>query len=163
MKTNENILLFLLFFWICKCYSQPSLPQRSVTVTATQGISFGKFYDIGSGGDVIVDWQGYRTVTGGIVAPPSAVVRPALFDIKLCHGRNILITYSNPNFLTGSNGGSIQLNIGPTEKGENGAVFAIENNCNFITILRVGGTLNILPNTPPGNFTGNFNISFDQE
>jgi hypothetical protein len=163
MKTYENILIFLLFICIGQCYSQPNLPQRSVTVTASQGIYFGKFYDTGTGGDVIVDWQGIRTVTGGIVAPPSSIVKPAIFEIKLCQGRNITISYSNSIPLTGDNGGIIQMDIGPTQKGNNGTTFAIENNCNFITILRVGGTLHILPNTPPGKFVGSFFITFDQE
>jgi hypothetical protein len=158
-----KLLFLLLIFYPKVSYAQPQLPQRSVTVSSTQGISFGKFYDKGSGGDIIVDWQGIRTVTGGIVAPPSSVVRPALFEIKLCQGRNITISYSNSTVLTGDNGGIIQMDIGPTQKGNNGVTFAIENNCNFITILRVGGTLHILPNTPPGNFVGSFDISFEQE
>jgi hypothetical protein len=55
------------------------------------------------------------------------------------------------------------LDVGPTEKGLNGAVFAVNNNCNFITKLRVGGTLHIPENSTAGSFTGSFEISFNQQ
>ena len=55
------------------------------------------------------------------------------------------------------------MKIGPTQKGGNGAIFATENNCNFITILRVGGKLIIPPNTNAGVFTGEFEIYFEQQ
>lgn len=146
-----------------KCFSQPALPQRSITLNPTQNLFFGKFYDKGNGGSISVDWQGNRTTTGDTVAVPSSYGAPALFDIKLCQGRNVTITYVPTVILTGSNGGSFTLDVGPTEKGENGAVFATENNCNFITILRVGGTLHIPAGSPPGDLSGSFEISFDQQ
>jgi len=168
--TNSNRfyikLLFsitILFLYTGVSFAQPGLPDRSLTVSATQPIYFGKFYDLGTGGTVSVDWQGIRTTTGGIIAVPSSVARPALFEIKLCQGRNVTITFAPTTTLTGSNGGSFVLDIGPTEKGVNGALFAIENNCNFITILRVGGTLHIPGNSPPGSYTGSFDVSFDQQ
>jgi hypothetical protein len=65
--------------------------------------------------------------------------------------------------LYGSGGGSITLDVGPTEKGGNGAIFATEKNCNFITVLRVGGTLHIPVNTTTGDYTGNFEVSFEQQ
>lgn len=153
----------ILFLYTGVSFAQPGLPDRSLTVSATQPIYFGKFYDLGTGGTVSVDWQGIRTTTGGIIAVPSSVARPALFEIKLCQGRNVTITFAPTTTLTGSNGGSFVLDIGPTEKGVNGALFAIENNCNFITILRVGGTLHIPGNSPPGSYTGSFDVSFDQQ
>jgi len=159
----KEILFLMLFFYSGFLFAQPLLPQRTLTVAATQGLYFGKFYDLGTGGTVSVDWQGIRNTTGGIIATPSSIARPALFEIKLCQGRNVTITYAATTTLTGSNGGSFQMNIGPTEKGVNGAVFPIENNCNFITILRVGGTLHVPGNSPPGFYSGSFEISFDQQ
>ena len=145
-------------------YGQPALPQRSITIYASQGIDFGLFYDQdGSGGSISLDWQGNRTVSGSIHTLPSFPGRPALFEIKLCQGRAITISYSPEAILTGTNGDEIIMKIGPTQKGSNGAVFATENNCNFITILRVGGTLIIPPNTEPDIFSGEFEISFDQQ
>lgn len=162
-NSNKKILFIVLFFYSGFYFAQPLLPERTLTVGVTQGLYFGKFYDLGTGGTVSVDWQGIRNTTGGIIATPSSVVRPAIFEIKLCQGRNVTITYAPTTTLTGSNGGVFQLDLGPTEKGGSGAIFPIENNCNFITILRVGGTLHIPGNSPPGFYTGSFEISFDQQ
>ena len=159
-------LLFLVAIFYTKSTSgqPPVLPQRAITVYASQSLDFGLFYDIdGSGGSISIDSQGNRTVTGTINTLPSYPGTPALFEIKLCQGRAITISYQPESILTAANGDEIILEIGPTQKGGNGAVFATENNCNFITILRVGGTLIIPPNTNTGVFTGEFEISFDQQ
>ena len=162
-KYYIKLITTLLVLYAQFCWAQPSLPQRSITLNPTQELFFGKFYDRGNGGSISVDWQGNRTTSGDTVAVPSSFGTPALFDIKLCQGRTVTITYQPTVTLEGSNGGSFNLDIGPTEKGENGATFATENNCNFITILRVGGTLHIPAGSPPGDITGTFEISFDQQ
>tara|TARA_B100000795_G_scaffold101721_1_gene74894 strand:+ start:542 stop:1054 length:513 start_codon:yes stop_codon:yes gene_type:complete len=165
-KHEIHITLLFLFtlFYTEVTYTQPVLPQRAITIYASQSVDFGLFYDRdGSGGTISVDPQGSRTFTGGINTLPSYPGRPALFEVKLCQGRNVTITYPPTTILTGTNADQIVMQIGPTEKGGNGAVFATENNCNFITILRVGATLIIPPNTKTGVFAGNFEISFDQQ
>jgi hypothetical protein len=157
-------LLIIIIFYSFSGYAQPVLPQRAITLRATQELNFGKFYDEGSGGSITVDWQGVRSSTGGIYGTISSLVSPALFEVKLCQGRVITISYPQTTTLTGMRtGGSIILNIGPTEKGGNGAIFATDQNCDFITILRVGGTLIIPPNTPVDDYQGSFEISFDQQ
>jgi hypothetical protein len=172
MKLNLNIIYFkwlfimgVFFIHINVVSAQPSLPQRSITVQATQAIHFGTFsLTSGVGGTVTVGWNGIRSSTGDVFLSPIAPIhQPAIFEIKLCQGRTVRITYAPTTILTGSNGGSFIMTIGPTEKGDNNAVFPIDNNCNFITILRVGGTLTIPGNSPAGIYTGNFEISFDQE
>lgn len=155
--------IIVLFLYTGISFAQPSIPSRAFTVSAKQPIYFGKFYNIGGGGTISVDWQGIRSTTGGIVAIPSSVARPALFEVKLCQGRNVTITFTPTTILKGSNGGSFVLDVGPTEKGGNGATFSVENNCNFITILRVGGTLHIPESLPAGSFIGSFEISFNQQ
>jgi len=159
----KNIFTISMLLIVVVGYAQPVLPQRSLTIAATQHLDFGKFYDSGSGGTISVSWQGVRTTTGGIVGPASSIVSPALIELKLCQGRSITITYPPTATLYGSRGGSVTLDVGPTEKGGNGAIFPTEKNCNFITVLRVGGTLHIPTNTITGNYTGNFEISFDQQ
>jgi hypothetical protein len=172
-KSDINIsllkLLFLttiLIFDVCISYSQPNLPQRSMTVSATQAIHFGSFFCISNlQGTVTVGYDGSRTSTGGVtllsMAPTS---QPAIFDIKLCPGRNVIITYDAKTELIGSNGGpTLTLEIGPTEKGISGSSFTTNSDCNFITQMRMGGKLNIPYNATPGTFTGSFDIIFNQE
>jgi hypothetical protein len=161
------ILAQLLFAIVA--YTQPVLPPRTITVNSTQALHFGSFclQNIGSsGGTVTVDWQGTRTSTGEVILLETApAYQAAIFEINLCQGRNIVITYSATTTLTGSNGGSLTLNIGPTEKGASGTAFQVNTDCNFITQLRVGGTLTVGSNAanPGGNYTGSFSITFNQQ
>jgi Domain of unknown function (DUF4402) len=162
-------LLFLVIvfcFYANISYSQPPPPpQRTLTVTATQSLHFGTLCCTGgAGGTVTVGWNGSRSSTGNILLlaiPPTA--QPAIFEVKLCQGRTVTITFDATTTLTGSNGGSLTLDIGPTEKGITGSNFSTNSDCNFITPLRVGGTLHIPGNVIPGTYTGSFAITFVQQ
>lgn len=143
-------------------YAQPDLPQRVITVQATQTIDFGTFY-AASSGTITVNWDGSSSTTGGVVSLSSSTQTPSIFEIKLCQGRNVTISYDPTITMTGSNGGSLVLDVGPTEKGVSGSTFEVNNDCNFITILRVGGTLNVPFGSIPGVYTGIFTMTFTQE
>jgi hypothetical protein len=170
VKLNRWVLK-LLFLTVAACalvdstYAQPVLPQRVITVSATQSIHFGTFCLTGaSGGTVSVGYNGSRNSTGDIyLSPLSPLAQPAIFEIKLCQGRNVTITFDPTTILTGSNGGSFILDIGPTEKGVSGSEFPVNNDCNFITTIRVGGTLHIPGGAPQGTYSGSFEITFEQE
>jgi hypothetical protein len=167
----NRYFLKLLFFaailiaFVNISYAQPELPQRSLTVTATQAIHFGTFCITGgAGGTVTVGFDGSRISTGDVLLLSMApTAQPSIFEIKLCQGRNVIITFSATTTLTGSNGGSLTLDIGPTEKGISGASFTTNSDCNFITPLRVGGTLHVPGTAIPGTYTGDFEITFNQE
>ena len=75
----------------------------------------------------------------------------------------VSINFDASTILSGSNGGFLRLDIGPTEKGPNGASFATNNDCNFITPMRVDGTLHIPDAAIQGLYTGSFAITFNQE
>lgn len=161
-------VLFLIlagFFCVSFSFAQPALPQRTLTVTPTQSIHFGTFCVTGgAGGTVTVGYEGGRTSTGNIILLPIApIAQPAVFEIKLCQGRNVSITFSASTTLTGSNGGSLILDIGPTEKGLTNAMFTTNRDCDFITPLRVGGTLHIPGTALSGTYSGSFFMTFNQE
>lgn len=159
------MLTTVYFFYIGIAIAQPPLPNRNITITATQPLHFGTFSLAGTaGGTVSVGYNGARSSTGGVYLSALApTAQPAIFDIKLCQGRNVTITFSPTTILTGSNGGTFTLDIGPTEKGVSGSQFAVDNNCDFITTLRVGGTLHIPGNSPAGTYSGSFEIIFEQQ
>jgi hypothetical protein len=159
----KKILFLTVVLFYNAIYAQPVLPQRKITLEATQELSFGRFHTRANGGTISVSWQGIISTTGDVFAMPRSEGMPAIYAVKLCQGRNIKITYPQTSELTNSNGDKLRLDIGPTEKGASGAVFASEQNCNFITILRVGATLHIPPNTTIGDYTGGFSVSFDQQ
>jgi hypothetical protein len=163
---NRNFLrlLFLtsaLIFCLSASYAQPGLPQRTITAQPTQAIDFGAFYVI-SAGTISVDWQGIVSTTGGVVSLSGTSARPAIFDIKLCQGRNVIITY-DPTTTISNGAPSLTLNIGPTEKGPSGSRFPVTSDCSFITTLRVGGTLDVPGGSPAGIYNGSFSMTFTQE
>jgi hypothetical protein len=163
----NKILLLIAIQCFCGGFSfaQPVLPPRTLTVTATQAIHFGTFCVKGwPGGTVVLGYDGSRTYTGNIVLLPlSPTAHPAIFEIKLCQGRNINISFAPTTTLSGSNGGTLTLDIGPTEQGNNGASFTANSDCDFVTPLRVGGTLHLPPITIHGTYSGSFSITFIQE
>ena len=158
-------LTTVLFLYVCFSSAQPVLPQRTITVTPTQGIHFGTFCLTGSsGGTITLGYDGSRNKTGDIALFMKApTAHPAIFEIKLCEGRNVIINFDVTTILTGSNGGTLTLNLGPTEKGINGASFLTNSDCNFITPLRMGGTLLVPGTAIPGTYTGSFAITFNQQ
>jgi hypothetical protein len=166
-KRFIKLIFFITVLIVCinTLYAQPDLPQRSLTVTSTQAIHFGTLCVTGaSGGTVTVGYDGSRISTGDVLLlsmAPSA--QPAIFEIMLCQGRNVIITYSATTTLTGSNGGSLTIDNGPTEQGISGSSFTTNSDCNFITPLRMGGTLHIPGTAIPGTYTGSFEITFNQE
>ncbi len=170
LNINKYILTILFYTMVFYCflsslYAQPNLPQRTITVTPIQAIHFGTFCLTGSsGGTVSVGYDGSRTSTGDVMLLSiSPSYQPAIFEIKLCQGREVRINFEATTTLSGSNGGSITLDIGPTEKGGNDVVFPTISDCNFITRLRVGGTLHIPSTATPGTYSGIVEITFNQE
>jgi hypothetical protein len=163
---NKLLFLTVVLLMCAKVsFSQPVLPQRTLTVTATQALHFGTFCVKGwPGGSVRVGYDGTRTSSGNIALLAMApYAQPAIFEIKLCEGRNVIVTFSPTTTLNGSNGGTLTLDVGPTEKGINGASFNTNGDCDYITPLRVGGTLHMPGSTIPGIYTGSFDITFNQE
>ena len=158
-------IISLLLFSICNSFAQPELPKRALAVRATQSIHFGAFCVTGpGGGTVTVGYDGSRSSIGDIVLlSVFPMAQPAIFEIRLCHSQNISINYETPNVNLTGVGGSLSLNIGPTDKGGNGARFTASTDCNSFTQLRVGGTLTITGAALPGNYSGYFAINFIQE
>jgi hypothetical protein len=161
-------LLFSILFCFCSLttFSQPVLPQRLITAYATQGIHFGTFCLTGAaGGTVTVTWDNVRTCDGNItLLSRTPTHQPAIFAIKLCEGRNVILTFDTTTFLEGSNGGeNLTLNLGPSEKGISGSSFTTNSDCNFTTPLRMGGTLEVPGSAVPGTYTGSFAITFIQQ
>ncbi|MEI6679117.1 MAG: DUF4402 domain-containing protein [Mariniphaga sp.] len=154
---------------LCCCvgfsFAQPVLPQRTITIYAAQGIHFGTFCLTGSaGGTVIVGWDGSRSSTGSIgLLNITPTAHPAIFEIKLCEGRTVNIDFQDEITLSDGNTGTLTLNLGPTEKGVNHSTFFTNSDCNFVTPLRVGGTLHIPGNAIPGTYSGSFSITFNQQ
>ncbi len=155
----------ILFLWYSYSFAQPQLPQRTLSVTPTQGINFGTLIITGiSGGTVTVDYTGSRTSSGSIALLsmfPSA--QCAIFEIKICQGRNVTISFSPSMILTGPDGDQLTLDLGPTDRGPNGISFMSNVDCNFVNVLRMGGTLHVPGTAQDGTYSGSFDLTLNQE
>ena len=171
-KTSLKLpLIVVVGFFMASIYAQPALPPRGISVQATQALHFGTFALTGGGDGIIsIGTDGYRNAIQNVyLSELSPTAQPGIFEIKLCQGRNVTINYDPTTPLTRIGGGTMTLNIGPAKREgintilQNGDNFSIVSNCNFITILRVGGTLYIPSNSLTGIYTGSFEITFNQE
>ncbi len=137
----------------------PFPPPNQIQVFPVQGLSFGDFYPSGSGGTITVDFNGIRSSSGVTLA--GGVYYAAVFEVALIPGRLVSISLGPNVLLTGSNGGSMTLNIGPADKGNS---FVTSGGHPFRNPVYIGGTLNVgnaLTN-PPGSYSGEFFVTFNQ-
>ena len=165
-RINKLLLLIVVScLFVIHTSAQPKDKQQSLMVTAVQYIHFGTFYLVGSsGGTITVGYDGTRTSTGGVILLANApIAQPAIFEIKSCKVNKIVLSFNPRTTLTSSNGGKLTLDIGPTNRGINGSGFSIKNDCDLITPLRIGGTLHIPGNAPPGVYWGNFDFTCKKE
>lgn len=148
--------------------SVPGLPQRTATVMATQAMHFGDITIVSgsSGGTVTIDQNGMRSATGNVILLNLGnFPRQAIFEFKLCPGRLVSINFPPFINLTGQNGGTIRLDLGPTNYGPSGSTFISNKGCDDIHLIHVGGTIEVnnISANPGGLYTGSFNITFIQE
>lgn len=141
------------------------LPPRpiSVTVNMSQNLSFGAFCHGSAGGSVIVYSDGSRSATGDVILLFLGYnVSTALFDVVANAGTIISIQNGPDATLTGSNGGLMTLKIGDANLV---SPFVITVNPPAITQVMIGGTLIVgnSINNPPGNYSGTFDVIFNQE
>ena len=163
MKTRN--LLYLTFGLVWIVAAQNSLiaqekPPRPMSVSALQGLNFGVFSP-GTGGTVTIDTWGVRTVSPGIISIGSISYCPAVFEIDAEPGTLVRWMGTENNVLTNGSGGSMTLSI---PSSSNSAVSTVRSYGTLDRIrISIGGTLTVGATTPPGNYTGEFFISFYQE
>lgn len=154
-----SVLFFSLVF---VSYGQEE-PPRPMKVFTYQHLSFGAFINANSGGTVTIGADGSRSVTGDIIPVFQGMqYHPAIFEVEANPG--VLITaLAGPQVnLSGSNGGSLVLTIGsmlPLSP------FVNTTERPFTTQIMVGGTLQVGTTlaSPPGEYTGEFFVTFIQQ
>jgi hypothetical protein len=156
-----SMLFFFLFSF--KTYGQEP-PPRPITITVSpQGLAFGAFTHGAAGGSVIIDPDGSRTSTGDVILLNLGYsFSAAFYEIDANPGTVISVLYGAGTTLTGSGGGTMTLAIGssiPTSPFVTTAVPPAK------TSFYLGGTLTVgnPASNPPGNYSGTFQITFNQE
>jgi hypothetical protein len=166
-KLVGYILFFMILINPTNIIAQPGLPLRAATVTATQSLSFGDLTLLSgsAGGTATVDYTGSRSKTGSVLLLNLGTpVQPAIFELKLCPGRVVVITYP-PTITLSAGGHSMTLHIGPTSVGSSGDSFITNKGCDDTHLISVGGTLDIgsISANPSGLYTGSFDLTFVQQ
>jgi hypothetical protein len=149
----------------CASFCLSSLPSFSQisSVTSVQNLSFGAFSQGSLGGTISISTDGSRSVTGSIVPLNFGVnYFQAIFEIEAPEGTVISIMNGGNVTLNGSNGGSMMLQIGNSDPA---SPFAITIPPPGKTRVNFGGTLTIgsPAQNPPGNYSGTFSITFNNE
>ena len=145
-------------------FSQEAPPRPIVIyLNPAQGLNFGSFSHGPSGGNVIISPNGSRSVTGDIVQLSSGQpFSPAIFEVEANPGTVVQIMNGPDIVLSGSNGGTMTLQLGSSNTGTPFVTTAVPPS---LTEVRIGGTL-IVSNTlanPGGTYSGSFMITFIQE
>lgn len=167
VKKIFKILCLAIFLFNISMFSfaQKSANQVKLNVKSISPIHFGTFCITGAnGGTVTLNYNGTRTSTGSIMLLPQVpIAQASTFEVKVCPPRNLFITYDATTILTGTLGGQLTLDIGPTNMGGSGASFMSDGNCNWDNPIIVGGTLHVPGTAVPDTYSGSFAITFNQE
>lgn len=152
--------LFITF--LLQAQENPPIPI-SVEVSAVQFLNFGTFTTSNTGGTISVNNLGQRTSTGDVVLLNyGATASYASYDVTASPGTILTITHPNNIPLSGSNTGTIYLNIDSYYPNKTFLATATPPMTNAISI---GGTLTIgdLLSNPPGNYSGTVTITLIQQ
>jgi hypothetical protein len=152
--------------WLLVCLGQGAFAQNptdddlppdpgSVSITRSQDLRFGAFSKSGSG-TITVSNSGMRTATGAIVLMNlGQVYYPAIFEIEAPVGTIITILNGPDATLTGSNGGTLTLTLGPCSPA---SPFTTTVASPGTTSVAIGGTLAVGASNVPGTYSGTFSV-----
>ena len=146
-------------------YSQPRPPRPAViTVNHSQPLAFGAFIPGVSGGTVTVTPDGSARIATGtvILINLGFIYTPAMFYVRANPGTVISLLIGPPSTLTGSNGGTLSLQLDGTFPA---SPFVITVPFQQQTTVLLGGTLTVgtIASNPPGSYSGTVDVTFVQE
>jgi hypothetical protein len=150
---------------ICQIAPTDSIPPdpARISVYTVQDMKFGAFTQGAIGGTITLSPEGIRTSTGDVVLLNMGYpFNQAIFEVEGIVGTVISIMNGPNATLTGSNGGSMSMEIGSS----------YPNSPYYNTVqppgrtqIHIGATLNVgaPASNPPGTYSGTFFITFNQE
>lgn len=157
------LILFLLMCALTLRLAAQEEPPRPMKVSTYQHLNFGAFINSGTGGTVTIDPGGSRGFAGDIIPVFQGMqYHPAIFEVEANPGVIISLMPGAPVVLSGSKGGTLLLNIGNSLPL---SPFVNTTKPPYRTQVMVGGTLTVgtMLASPPGDYTGEFFITFIQQ
>lgn len=157
-RFKRRQLLSLIFgslvFLLCSLFLDAAPKPKIV-----QDLSFGTFSTGNTGGTVTVTSIGSRSATGDIFLVQTDPGAPAIMQVNFNNANLVTITVGNTVSLTNGSGGSMILQINDFYPASPFTPIPGNNDIN------IGGTLTVGPaaSTPPGSYTGSFDITFNAQ
>lgn len=121
---------------------------RSLSITNISALEFGSVSVSSTAGTVVIDTDGMRFSTGGVMVDPSGSYTPARFYIEGKPNANFSIKLPNRVELRDGFGNTISVDNFNTSV-ESGALDA-----NGVLEFKVGGQINLDPNQNTGEYSG---------
>jgi hypothetical protein len=142
-----------------------SLPDDpgAMSVTTVQNMKFGAFFQGAGGGTISISPSGSRSTTGSVTPINGGVTYyQASYEIEAPAGTIISIVNGSNATLTGSNGGSMTLQLDASTPV---SPFTTVVQPPLKTTVNLGGTLTVgsPAASPPGSYSGTFYVTFNQE
>jgi hypothetical protein len=162
-KAIVNVFAVLALIFVCATSKAQEDPPRPLKVTTFQNLSFGAFIQGNTGGQVIIDPQGNRSLNGDLIPVYLGYqYYPAIFETEALPGAIITILNGPDITLTGNHGGTLTLHIGASIPP---SPYINTTNPPFKTQVRIGGTLYVgtMLNNPAGDYIGYFSVTFVQQ
>jgi hypothetical protein len=155
--------ILLLTFSPAAIAQQPPPAPITVYANPAQGLMFGAFFQGVTGGTVIINPDGSRSVTGDLVQANFGIMfSPAIIEVTGNVGTVVTILNGPDVTLNGSNGGTVRMHLGSSSTGSPFITTAVPPAMNQV---RIGGTLTVgspLAN-PSGSYSGTFSVTFIQQ
>ncbi len=149
--------------WPMLALAQENAVQNN-GLTSVQPIQFGAFAVSGNGGGTItVREDGTRSSTGDIVLLSQApFASAAVFEMQACPGKRVMISPERNLRLNAGNGPPLRVELLSADK--TGAFsFISSGDCHSTISIKLGAILIIPAHCSPGNYSGNFSITYNQE
>lgn len=153
-----KVLTVLLAFCFCMVVNATA---QITSVTTVQNLQFGAFSQGSVGGSLIVSEDGTRSSAGSVVPLNlGQAYFPAIFEIEASQGTIVSILKGPDAILTGSNGGTMRMQLGNT-----GGSFIITKAPPMKTQVNIGGILTVgdSQQSPAGTYSGTFYVIFNNE
>ena len=131
-------------------------PASAQTIGAATNLSFGSFL-AGSGGSVVMSTGGARSQTGGVllVGQGSGVAAAQFTVVGTANATySITLPLNNTVVLSDGNGHTMTVNSFVSSPAVTGTLSGGGNQ-----VVRIGATLIVGPNQPPGSYAGAFNLT----
>lgn len=142
-----------------------SLPADpgAISLSTYQNMHFGSFTQGAGGGSILLSNTGIRSSSGTVTLLNLGILYyQAIFEIEAPQNSLLSITTETSTTLSGSNGGTMTLNLGSPSIA---SPFLTTIPPPGRTQLRIGGTLSVgnVISSPPGTYTGSFYITINNE